>query len=107
MAEDYAVELMKLLWRLAESDGEVAPVEQDFIERRARADGVPESLITWIAAQAVSGHQTAAPQMRVIAQRPEETRAAAQALVAVDGVLNDDEIVALRGLDAALSAYVE
>ena len=107
MAQQYAIELMKLLWRLAESDGEVAPVERDFIERRARADGVPEALIAEISAAAVAGDSTEPPQMRVIAQHPATTRAAARALVAVDGVLNDEEIAALRGLDAALAAYAE
>lgn len=107
MAEDYAIELMKLLWRLAEADGEVAPVEQKFIEDRARADGVPEDLIMRISAQAVAGRPTEPPRMSVIAQRVDETRAAAQALVAADGVLNDDEIAALRGLDAVLSAFAE
>ncbi|MGK0361565.1 MAG: putative tellurite resistance protein B-like protein [Bradymonadia bacterium] len=107
MAEEYAVELMKLLWRLAAADGEVAPVEQAFIEARAHADGVPEALIRHISAEAVAGRETDPPRMSVIAQRVEETRAAAQALVAVDGVLDDDEIVALRGLEAVLSAFAE
>lgn len=107
MADEYAVELMKLLWRLAEADGEVAPVERAFIEDRARADGVPDALIRHISAQAMAGKATEPPRMSVIAQRADETRAAAQALVAVDGVLNDDEITALRGLDAALSALAE
>lgn len=101
---EYAVELSKLLWRLAAADGELAPVEQAFIEARARADGVPEPMIALLAGQAMSG-QIAPPNMELLARDAAGTRSAAQALVAADGVLNDDEWTALRGLDAALAAF--
>lgn len=102
---EYAVELTKLLWRLAIADGEVAPVEQHFIETRARADGVPEAMIALFAGQATTQQAIAPPNMEILARHADETRKAAQALVAADGVLNDDEWTALRGLDAALAAY--
>jgi uncharacterized membrane protein YebE (DUF533 family) len=102
---EYAFELMKLLWRLAAADGQIAPVEQQFIEDRARAGGVPEPMITLIAGKMTAGQAIDPPNMRILAEHPEQTRAAAKALVAADGVLDDDELVALRGLDAALAAY--
>lgn len=102
---EYAVELTKLLWRLAIADGELAPVEQAFIERTAREAGVPEAMIALFAGQAATQQPIAPPNMEILARDAETTRRAAQGLVAADGVLNDDEWAALRGLDAALAAY--
>lgn len=102
---EYALELTKLLWRLAIADGELAPVERRFIESRARADGVPEAILGLFAGQAASQQAIAPPNMEILARHADETRKTAQALVAADGVLNDDEWAALRGLDAALAAY--
>ena len=102
---EYAVELTKLLWRLAIADGELAPVEKRFIEARARQDGVPEAMIALFAGQAATNQAIAPPSMEILARHADETRKAAQGLVAADGVLNDDEWAALRGLDAALAAY--
>lgn len=102
---EYAVELMKLLWRLAAADGQIAPVEQRFIEAQARADGVPEPMIALIAGKMQAGQPLDPPSMKILAEQSARTRAAAKALVAADGVLDDEELVALRGLDAALAAH--
>ncbi len=98
----YEIEVLKLLARLAAADGAVEPVEIGQIAAAGRAAGVSERAIEQLQNLLEARGGLPEPDLSILRQKPHLTMAAARELVAVDGVLADAEITALRRLAAQL-----
>lgn len=103
MRDEYQVELLKLMARLAAVDGEVAPAEVETIIRAGRRAGVDDLHLKQLRATLEAGEGGAPPDLDVLRAHADEVRTLAREVVAADGVLADAEIEALKVLDDALS----
>lgn len=98
----YEIEVMKLLARLAAVDGEVEPVEMAQIAAAGRAAGVGERALEQLRNLLEAHGGLPEPDLEILRTKPHLTMAAAREIVAVDGVLADAEMVALRRLATQL-----
>lgn len=98
----YEIEVLKLLARLAAADGVVEPVEIAQIAAAGRAAGVSDRAIEQLRNLLEAHGGLPEPDLAILRQKPHLTMAAAREMVAVDGVLADAEMAALRRLAAQL-----
>jgi uncharacterized tellurite resistance protein B-like protein len=98
MADDFNVEVLKLLLQVAWADGEVAEREAQVIKGLGRSWTVDEKTLTFLLEKLEEGHPLPAPNLKLLKTRPDEVMEAARALVAADGRTDVQETELLEQL---------
>ena len=96
-------EIMVMMAWLAHADNEASPVELNTIRAYGEAHGIKARWTTSLLNDAAQG-TVRAPNFRKLRAAPDEAVAAAETLIAADGILDDGEIAVLRNLKVRLSS---
>jgi tellurite resistance protein len=102
MADDFNVEVLKLLLQVAWADGEVAEREAQVIKGLGRSWTVDEKTLSFLLTKLEQGHPLPPPNLKFLKTRPDEVMEAARALVAADGRTDAQETELLEQLKAMM-----
>lgn len=102
--EAFELELIKLLARMAVTDHDTAPVEIAVIRQIGADHGVSDRALDAVQTLLEGGAGLPRPDIETLRAHPDRVMKAARALVASDGVLEDEEMEALEQLEASLKA---
>jgi tellurite resistance protein len=100
----FNAEALKLLLQVAWANDELHPKEREFIEKLGKAWRVPEPVLEGLLAHLDQGKPLPPPDLTLLRTRPDRVLRAAEALVATDGVVDQDEEELLAEIRRILGA---
>jgi uncharacterized membrane protein YebE (DUF533 family) len=99
----FNLEVLKLLLKVAGTDGTVDGREVALVYGAGRSWLVPEPELRSLVEAARKGHDVAEPDFALLRTRKDEVLTAVRAMVASDGVVQVEETSLLRAIVAALA----
>ena len=98
----FNTEVIKLLLQVAWANDELDPKERSFIENLGQEWKVPGEVMKDLLAHLDLGKPLPQPNLSLLKTKPDEVLAAANALVAADGVIDEQEVEFIKMIEQFL-----